>query len=299
MSKCDNVHIDSAAGLPENYHCDCKWCQKFLGVLIREDGTKYSKLERNQYYSEKSGFVKGGHIAKTPLHIARWAVQQFTRPGDWVMDPTMGAGTTAVEALTQGRNVAGVEIEFMPVIQGNVEANNPCNLIPQIMEGDARDVAKIFKNFKPRFDLIVNNPPYSGDVREKKFQRDLKDRKDMAEKYAAYDKTKTGNLAFLKENEEYYDTIAKIYQDCINLSNPGVHLVIGVKDMIRNKEPYMLHRFLCEAVERNCPDMEYIGMALLPHYPTTMFMNTYEKRFPDLVIKVPRYQTINVFRRKS
>ena len=51
------------------------------------------------------------HIAKTPLHIARWAIQNYTNEDDWVLDPTMGAGTTAVEAIILKRNSVGIEIE--------------------------------------------------------------------------------------------------------------------------------------------------------------------------------------------
>lgn len=282
--------------LPDDYHCDCEFCQKFLGVMIRPDGSKYSKLDRNKYYKEKSGITKGGHIAKTPLHVARWAIQNFTQEGDDVLDPTMGAGTTAVEALNHGRNVAGVEIEFIEVIRGNTEANNPYSMDIDIVEGDARDIAKLIDPTRHQFDLIVNNPPYSGDIREKKFQRDLKDRSDMEEKYAAYDKSKA-NLAFLKENGDYYQTIAGIYRDGLAMTKIGGHLVIGVKDMIRNKKPYMLHKFLAEAIMQFCPGVEYVGMALLPHYPTTLFMNTYHKRFPDLEIKIPVYQTVIIFRK--
>ena len=64
---------------PGNYHCGCEHCRASLGELKRPDGTYYSRLERREYYdkAEKGG---GGHIAKTPIHIARWAVQKFTKP---------------------------------------------------------------------------------------------------------------------------------------------------------------------------------------------------------------------------
>ena len=282
--------------LPADYHCSCQYCSRYLGLLIRSNGVKYSKLERNQYYDEKSGATKGGHIAKTPLHIARWAVQNFTKPKDWVMDPTMGAGTTAVEALNEGRNTAGIEIEFIDVIERNVAANNPFGLTPQIHEGDARNIGALFKGFKPRFNLIVNNPPYSGDKRERKIGTMKKNGYTYDEKNAAYDSSKP-NLAFLGENEEYYKTIADIYNQCLAISKPRAHLVIGVKDMIREKKPYLLHKLLAEAIEKHCPSVKYVGMALLPHYPPTLFMSTYCKRYPDLNIKVPRYQTIIVFKK--
>lgn len=72
------------------------------------------------------------------------------------------------------------------------------------------------------------------------------------------------------------------------------HFVIGVKDMVKEKTPYMLHQHLINVV-MSIPGPEFVGTALLPHYPPTLFMNTYNKRFPE--VKVPRYQTINMFKK--
>lgn len=42
--------------------------------------------------------------------VARFLIQHFSRPGDLVLDPFMGGGTTVVEALAQGRQAVGVDI---------------------------------------------------------------------------------------------------------------------------------------------------------------------------------------------
>ena len=277
--------------LPENYHCDCDYCKKFLGVLIRKDGTQYSRLERRKYYGKIEGKRDGGHIAKTPLHVARWAIQKYSKPGDWVLDPTMGAGTTAVESLMHGRHVAGMEIEFGHIIQSNIEYVKANGAVGQsyIKLGDAREIGTFLKSIKKKFSLIVNNPPYSGDESQKEFKN-----KELGT-YNNYLYNKDlNNLAFLKEGQEYWDTMHSIYSASCEHLVPGGHLVIGVKDMMRNKEPYLLHNYLAQVIE-SVPKMKYVGMALLPHYPTTLFMNTYPKRFPD--IKIPFYQTITVFKK--
>lgn len=277
--------------LPADYHCRCEFCAKYMGMLIREDGTKYSKNDRRKYYSavERSKSrpgEKGGHIAKTPLHVARWAVQNYSSPGDWVLDPTIGAGTTAVEAINHGRNVVGVELEFVNVVKANVEkalGENP-QQFAVIASGDARFLGRLLDEikFNRPISLVVNNPPYSGD----ESQKGMKSRESFS-----YDKEKA-NLAFLREDEEYYETMRVIYAECAARLSSGGHLIIGVKDMVRNKAPYMLHEHLARVLTKT---MEYVGMALLPHYPTTLFMNTWPKRFPD--VKIPMYQTITVFRK--
>jgi hypothetical protein len=45
----------------------------------------------------------------SPEFAAR-AIEAYTEPGDWVLDPFVGGGTTAVEALTLGRRVVASDI---------------------------------------------------------------------------------------------------------------------------------------------------------------------------------------------
>lgn len=270
------VNLKETSTLPEDYHCDCEFCNTFLGVLIRPNGEKYSRLERRAYYAKEE--LK--HFAKTPLHIARWAVQNFTEPGDWVLDPTMGAGTTAVESLRLGRNVVGAEIQFIDVIEANVKQNNPHGCQFSIFHMDARNIGNKIKDMK--FSLVVNNPPYSGD------QQAPKGYNGRTPEY----NDEFHNLAFDKEGPQYWADIKKIYQACVDSLLPGGHFVIGVKDMMRKKKPLLLHKNLCEILRDL--GLEYRGMVLLPHYPTTLFMNTYEQFYG---IKCPMYQTVNIFRK--
>ena len=50
------------------------------------------------------------HSAVFPYWLPEWFIKLFTDPGDTVLDPFMGSGTTAFAALENGRNVIGVEI---------------------------------------------------------------------------------------------------------------------------------------------------------------------------------------------
>ena len=45
--------------------------------------------------------------------FARAAINAFTKPGDWVLDPFAGGGTTLVEAAALGRNCIGVDISSL------------------------------------------------------------------------------------------------------------------------------------------------------------------------------------------
>src|SRR6266498_4449473 len=49
--------------------------------------------------------------ARLPPPLARWAIESFTDPGDYVLDVMCGSGTTLVEGLLTGRHVSGVDID--------------------------------------------------------------------------------------------------------------------------------------------------------------------------------------------
>jgi hypothetical protein len=56
--------------------------------------------------------------------FARAAIEVFTKPGDVVLDPHMGGGTTIVEARATGREAVGVDIsplaEFVTRVKSTV-----------------------------------------------------------------------------------------------------------------------------------------------------------------------------------
>lgn len=53
---------------------------------------------------------KGQHPATFPTTIPELCIRCSTRPGDLVLDPFMGSGTTAVAAACNGRNFIGFEL---------------------------------------------------------------------------------------------------------------------------------------------------------------------------------------------
>lgn len=51
-----------------------------------------------------------GHSAVYPVWVPEWFIKLFSNEGDWVLDPFLGSGTTAIAGLNIGRNVVGFEL---------------------------------------------------------------------------------------------------------------------------------------------------------------------------------------------
>jgi adenine-specific DNA-methyltransferase len=60
--------------------------------------------------------VKGNHVEKTshpcqfPIELVTRLIAAFTKPGELVIDPFIGVGTTAAAAVIMGRKVAGADV---------------------------------------------------------------------------------------------------------------------------------------------------------------------------------------------
>ncbi len=54
---------------------------------------------------------KTGHPTTKPLPLMKELVTRLTNPGDTILDPFMGSGTTGVACVQTGRNFIGIEID--------------------------------------------------------------------------------------------------------------------------------------------------------------------------------------------
>jgi site-specific DNA-methyltransferase (adenine-specific)/modification methylase len=63
------------------------------------------------------------HITQKPVWIMKWILREYTRPGDTILDPFMGSGTTGVACVKTGRNFIGVEIDphYFAIAQKRIE----------------------------------------------------------------------------------------------------------------------------------------------------------------------------------
>lgn len=57
------------------------------------------------------GGIPREHPTQKPVALMRWLIERFSGPGDLILDPYMGAGTTLVAARQLGRPAIGIEYE--------------------------------------------------------------------------------------------------------------------------------------------------------------------------------------------
>lgn len=114
-----------------------------------------------------SAYVAGNaHPAKMWPHIAATAVARYSAPGDTILDPMCGVGTTLIEAIQLGRNAYGVDLEreWVDLARANVDAavqDHPGNW-GEVHQGDAANIAALLEDQRlaAPVDMVLTSPPY-------------------------------------------------------------------------------------------------------------------------------------------
>lgn len=83
--------------------CELAWCSV--------DGP--ARMIRYKWSGAARGPETGEHWHPTqkPIEVMRWIIESVTDPGQVVLDPYMGSGTTGIACLQTGRRFIGIEIE--------------------------------------------------------------------------------------------------------------------------------------------------------------------------------------------
>jgi len=70
------------------------------------------------------------HSAAFPVELPSWFIKLFTQPGDIVLDPFMGSGTSAIAAQSLDRRFVGVELnpEYIAIAEKRIAEQKTSNL---------------------------------------------------------------------------------------------------------------------------------------------------------------------------
>ncbi|MFC9973844.1 TRM11 family SAM-dependent methyltransferase [Spirillospora sp. NPDC127200] len=123
-------------------------------------GQRPSRTQRTGRYTPESM----RHPGKMLPSIAAQVIEAFTRPGELVVDPMCGIGTTLVEAIHRGRDAIGVEYEseFTQLALGNLllAKKQDATGTVKLCRGDGAAIATLFGDRRGQAALVLTSPPY-------------------------------------------------------------------------------------------------------------------------------------------
>ncbi|MEY9930202.1 modification methylase [Catenulispora sp. GP43] len=197
--------------------------------VTAQDGPRAQR--RGRYLPESDA-----HPAKMFPAIAAHAIKAYTMPGDLVIDPMCGIGTTLVEAAHLDRLAVGVEYEkrWADLAARNIEhaVDRGAPGYATVVHGDARDIEHLVgRDVSGKASLVLTSPPYGsathGHVRS---TRDS-GRSGLEKRNHAYGED-PGNLA-KQSVQELMDGFTEILRGCRTLLKPGGFLVITARPFRR------------------------------------------------------------------
>jgi tRNA1(Val) A37 N6-methylase TrmN6 len=158
------------------------------------------------------------HPAKMLPAVAAHAIATYTQPGDLVLDPMCGIGTTLVEALHQHRRAVGVEYEtrWAEIARTNIHHTGPVHRgAGRVYTGDARHLDWLLPaDLLGQVGLVVTSPPYG---------------------LSTHGRVTTDHTGVPKRHHRYGDLL-----DRGNLANIGHHrLLAGFTRILTLTAPYL------------------------------------------------------------
>ncbi len=189
---------------------------------------------------------RGDYRGNWPPQMARALILMYTRPGDTVLDPMVGSGTTCIEAKLLGRNCIGVDINYNAVMltmhrlywleehlkklaasrdtllklfpEGRITVNGADEVAiddmlkarVEIYHGDARSLDLLQDN---SVDLVATHPPYYNIIR-----------------YSNRQQRQPGDLSAARTLEDYLAMMHQAAKEAYRVLKPGAHLGILVGD---------------------------------------------------------------------
>lgn len=184
----------------------------------QKENAAMTNEEWNTYFNGHwyfPGVKQDKHLAMFPEELPHRLIRMFSFPGETVLDPFMGSGTTALAARKLNRNSIGYEInsDFIPIIKEKIGADDVFTKVE----------IEIIKQPELKIDFVqrVNELPYQFvDAHNLDKKIDIK----KIQYGSKIDANST------REREEYFTVKEIVSPELIRLSNGLVIRLMGIKE---------------------------------------------------------------------
>lgn len=170
------------------------------------------KLEQTSVWSfpDRGNWAthSGNYRGNWSPYIPRNLILRYSNENDWVLDPFVGSGTTAIEAALLNRNFIGVDInqKAVDLTQNNlISIESKCKSYVKV--GNANNLDFTNDN---SVDLVCMHPPYCNIIK--------------------YSQSIAGDISLLEE-QEFYEQMRQVAYEGLRVLKKGKFLGILIADM--------------------------------------------------------------------
>lgn len=178
-------------------------------------------------------------------------VRFFSKPGDTVLDPFLGIGSTLKAAATEGRNGIGIELSevFAGLSKERLETELDEDILKSttqtVLQGDSRAILQGLA--EDSVDLVVTSPPYWNILHKKDHKaKQERESKGLATRYSEDDSLDLGNI---DDYEDFLNALMDILRNCQRVLKTKKHAVIVVSDFREGPRLRMFHADIVRLME--------------------------------------------------
>ncbi len=180
------------------------------------------------------------HPASFPEEIPQSFIGFFTKPGQWVLDPFVGTGSSILAARRLGRNAVGVELypRFAEVAQARmrIEKHDKGGKSVLIV-GDSRKLRIMFADYGlPSVDLCVTSPPYWNQLKANHRRQLSRSIVGLATSYGA----RSEDLGNVSDYKRFLDEQEKVFDAVYDVMGSGGFLVVVTNNVYRERQLWPL-----------------------------------------------------------
>ncbi len=217
-------------------------------------------------------------------------IEFFTKPGERVLDPFVGSGSTLVACSQCGRNGVGIElVEHWADVARSRVAQKEFLTEQTVLVGDARDVLPTLED--ESFDLIVTSPPYWAILRKDWDHKVKAERKSkgLQTRYSD-DENDLGNLPTY---EGFLAELDKVFRECRRVLKKKRYMCVVVSDFRHKSRFVAYHSDAARVVESGGLTLEGITVLVQDN------KNLYPYGIPYAFVSNIHHQYVLVFRRRG
>jgi DNA modification methylase len=232
-----------------------------------------------------------------------WLVNRYTRPGEVVLDPMAGAGSTAIAASLLRRDSVMVEVEkefadqifeMMTNLASTLIADHLGDI--RLIRGDSRKLSSLLGNLK--VDHCIFSPPYGNILAPRgregaRLLRRLAKERPYAFSYimGQYGYRWPGNVGTVASYAQYLEEMEKIYRSIHEVLPENGNMVLITRNFLVEQQEIFLDQDTISMCEQ-------IGFELFERHAFEVPKNIFRAFHEKLGHKWITEEDILAFRRK-
>lgn len=187
------------------------------------------------------------HPAKYPETLVSDFIELFTKPGETILDPMVGTGSSVVAAIRSGRNGYGIDLmpEFVDISQKRIDEELRPSLFESfyssakgfVYQGDSTKLTDIQELMDITFDYAVTSPPYWSMLTNPGSENQEKRRKQNLRLVYSESNNDLGNT---QDYDKFLELLESVYIQVAYKLKPGAGLTVVVKNVKREHIVYTL-----------------------------------------------------------